>query len=152
MNNGPDEYCPGCTWFTNNVPSTAPALLAARDVTWMTVSNMPLEQIERYWAHGAGRMPFASSRGTTFSDDTGAGRSSCSAASCATATTSTCTYNTKGRGVDRLAFVTSLLDLTVYGRQEPWEDSPPGWPKQPPPTEPNTMELENEPTSFGRFR
>jgi tetratricopeptide (TPR) repeat protein len=24
-----------------------------------------------------------------------------------------------------------LLDLTVYGRQETWEDSPPGWPKWP---------------------
>jgi hypothetical protein len=23
-----------------------------------------------------------------------------------------------------------LLDLTVYGRQERWEDSPAGWPKQ----------------------
>jgi hypothetical protein len=22
-----------------------------------------------------------------------------------------------------------LLDLTVYGRQEAWEDSPPGWPR-----------------------
>jgi hypothetical protein len=24
-----------------------------------------------------------------------------------------------------------LLDLTVYGRQEMWEDSPTGWPKWP---------------------
>jgi hypothetical protein len=23
-----------------------------------------------------------------------------------------------------------LLDLTVYGRQEPWEDSPTGWPQR----------------------
>jgi hypothetical protein len=23
----------------------------------------------------------------------------------------------------------SLMDLTVYGRQEAWEDSPPGWPQ-----------------------
>jgi hypothetical protein len=23
-----------------------------------------------------------------------------------------------------------LMDLTVYGRQEPWEDSPPGWPQR----------------------
>jgi hypothetical protein len=22
------------------------------------------------------------------------------------------------------------MDLTVYGRQEPWEDSPPGWPQE----------------------
>jgi len=24
-----------------------------------------------------------------------------------------------------------LLDLTVYGRQERWEDSPTGWPRRP---------------------
>jgi hypothetical protein len=24
-----------------------------------------------------------------------------------------------------------LLDLTVYGRQERWQDSPVGWPQQP---------------------
>jgi hypothetical protein len=23
----------------------------------------------------------------------------------------------------------ALMDLTVYGRQELWEDSPPGWPR-----------------------
>jgi len=24
----------------------------------------------------------------------------------------------------------ALMDLTVYGRQEPWEDSPHGWPQR----------------------
>ena len=24
----------------------------------------------------------------------------------------------------------ALMDLTVYGRQEQWEDSPPGWPQE----------------------
>ena len=28
--------------------------------------------------------------------------------------------------------VFDLLDLTPYGRQESWEDSPDGWPQQPP--------------------
>jgi hypothetical protein len=23
-----------------------------------------------------------------------------------------------------------MLDMTVYGRQEPWEDSPEGWPRR----------------------
>jgi predicted dithiol-disulfide oxidoreductase (DUF899 family) len=39
------------------------------------------------------------------------------------------TYNTTHRGLDRLAFDQNILDLTVYGRQEDWEDSPPGWPR-----------------------
>ena len=38
---GPDHYCPGCTWVTDNVPSTAPALLADKGITWVTVSDMP---------------------------------------------------------------------------------------------------------------
>jgi predicted dithiol-disulfide oxidoreductase (DUF899 family) len=39
------------------------------------------------------------------------------------------TYFTRGRGVDRLDF--NLLDLTPFGRQEEWEDSPTGWPQSP---------------------
>jgi predicted dithiol-disulfide oxidoreductase (DUF899 family) len=39
------------------------------------------------------------------------------------------TYATTGRGVDRLRLDFNLLDLTPYGRQEEWEDSPDGWPQ-----------------------
>jgi predicted dithiol-disulfide oxidoreductase (DUF899 family) len=39
------------------------------------------------------------------------------------------TYWTKRRGVETMDFNYSLMDLTVYGRQEPWEDSPTGWPR-----------------------
>ena len=28
-----------------------------------------------------------------------------------------------------MAYTYGLLDLTVYGRQETWEDSPAGWPQ-----------------------
>jgi predicted dithiol-disulfide oxidoreductase (DUF899 family) len=38
------------------------------------------------------------------------------------------TYWTTGRGTEALAQTYSLLDMTVYGRQETWEDSPAGWP------------------------
>jgi predicted dithiol-disulfide oxidoreductase (DUF899 family) len=40
------------------------------------------------------------------------------------------TYWTKRRGVEALDYSYALMDLTVYGRQESWEDSPPGWPQQ----------------------
>ncbi len=33
--------------------------------------------------------------------------------------------------MDRLRLDFNLLDLTPYGRQELWEDSPPGWPQGP---------------------
>jgi predicted dithiol-disulfide oxidoreductase (DUF899 family) len=40
------------------------------------------------------------------------------------------TYWTKRRGVEAMDYSYALMDLTVYGRQEPWEDSPPSWPQQ----------------------
>ncbi len=39
------------------------------------------------------------------------------------------TYWTKRRGVEALDNSYALLDLTVYGRQERWEDSPSNWPQ-----------------------
>jgi hypothetical protein len=36
----------------------------------------------------------------------------------------------RARGAEALDCSYALLDLTVYGRQEPWEYSPPGWPQQ----------------------
>jgi predicted dithiol-disulfide oxidoreductase (DUF899 family) len=41
-------------------------------------------------------------------------------------------YRTSARGTDRLRFDFNLLDLTPLGRQERWEDSPPGWPQSEP--------------------
>ena len=39
------------------------------------------------------------------------------------------TYWTSGRGGEVMAPSYGLLDMTVYGRQETWEDSPAGWPQ-----------------------
>lgn len=39
------------------------------------------------------------------------------------------TYWTTIRGVEAMDNNYRLLDLTVYGRQEKWEDSPAGWPQ-----------------------
>jgi predicted dithiol-disulfide oxidoreductase (DUF899 family) len=41
------------------------------------------------------------------------------------------TYWTTRRGVEAMDNSYRLLDLTVYGRQESWEDSPAGWPHWP---------------------
>jgi predicted dithiol-disulfide oxidoreductase (DUF899 family) len=131
MDNGPDDYCPGCTNFTNNVPQAAPALLAERGVTWVTVSNMPLPQIESYKARMGWTLPFVSSRGTTFADDCDAGGGFMLSVFLRDGDDVYRTYNTTSRGVDRLVFLHSILDLTPYGRQEDWEDSPAGWPQHP---------------------
>ena len=39
------------------------------------------------------------------------------------------TYWTTRRGVEAMDYSFALMDLTVYGRQEPWEDSPVDWPQ-----------------------
>jgi len=39
------------------------------------------------------------------------------------------TNETIGRGTEATMLQAHLLDLTVYGRQEAWEDSPEGWPQ-----------------------
>ena len=41
------------------------------------------------------------------------------------------TYSTYARGCEALTDTYRLLDLTPYGRQEDFEDSPPGWPQKP---------------------
>ncbi len=131
MDNGPDAYCPGCTNFTNNVPQFAPAALNDYDVTWVTVSNMPLAQIEAYKKEKGWTLPFYSSRGTSFADDCGAGGGFMLTAFLRDGDDVYRTYNTTSRGVDRLLFTHNVLDVTPYGRQEEWEDSPAGWPQNP---------------------
>jgi predicted dithiol-disulfide oxidoreductase (DUF899 family) len=39
------------------------------------------------------------------------------------------TYWTNGRAVEAMDNNYAPMDRTVYGRQEPWEDSPAGWPQ-----------------------
>jgi predicted dithiol-disulfide oxidoreductase (DUF899 family) len=129
MDRGPDEYCPGCTHFTNNVSDLE--TLAENGVAWLTVSNMPLPQIQEYAAKKGWTLPFVSSHGTTFAHDCGTDGGFMLTVFMRDGDHVYRTYNTTSRGVDRLLFVNNILDLAPYGRQEDWEDSPPGWPQHP---------------------
>lgn len=129
MDNGPDSFCPGCTAFTNNVTDLND--LADTGVSWATVSNMPLAQIEGYKARMGWTMPFVSSSGTSFSQDCGGSDSFMLCVFLRDGNDPYLTYSTTARGVDRVMFVHNILDLCPYGRQQDWEDSPAGWPQQP---------------------
>ncbi|MFZ2016046.1 MAG: DUF899 family protein [Nocardioides sp.] len=129
MDLGPDAFCPGCTNLTRNV--TDLPTLADEGVSWATVSDMPLAQMESYWAEQGWDVPFYSSHGTTFSADCGAGRGFLLSLFLRDGDDVYRTYSTTRRGVDRVMFVPNILDLAVYGRQEDWEDSPDGWPQHP---------------------
>jgi len=130
MDLGPEHFCPGCTHFTDNVTDLKD--LAESGVAWATVSNMPLAQIQAYKAQRGWDLPFVSSRGTSFAEDCGgAGDSFMLSIFFRHGSDVYRTYSTTARGVDRLLFVNSVLDLCPYGRQEDWEDSPAGWPQHP---------------------
>jgi predicted dithiol-disulfide oxidoreductase (DUF899 family) len=131
MDNGPDHFCPGCTHLTDNVPDPAIGRLADAGVSWVTVSNMPLAQIEAYKARRGWTLPFVSSHGTSFSKDFDANGGFMLTVFLRDGEDVYRTYNTTQRGVDRLLFTNNILDLTPYGRQEDWEDSPAGWPQHP---------------------
>jgi predicted dithiol-disulfide oxidoreductase (DUF899 family) len=127
MDLGPDRFCPGCTAFTNNV--TGLDGLAEGGVSWVTVSDMPLAQIEAYKARMGWTLPFVSSHGTSFAADCGVGPGFLLSIFLRDGTDIYRTYATTSRGVDRLMFRQNILDLCPWGRQEDWEDSPPGWPR-----------------------
>jgi predicted dithiol-disulfide oxidoreductase (DUF899 family) len=129
MDNGPDRFCPGCTAFTDNVADLED--LAETGVSWATISNMPLAQIERYKAQKGWTLPFVSSHGTSFSEDCGSGSGFMLCVFLRDGNDVYLTYSTTARGVDRVMFVHNILDLCPYGRQQDWEDSPAGWPQQP---------------------
>jgi predicted dithiol-disulfide oxidoreductase (DUF899 family) len=129
MDKGPDAYCPGCTAFTNSIPAIGPERLALRGITWVTISDMPLAQIESYKERMGWTMPFVSSRGTTFASDCEVGEGFRLSVFLRGGQRVYRTYDTTSRGVDRILWVHNILDLTPYGRQEDWEDSPPGWPQ-----------------------
>jgi predicted dithiol-disulfide oxidoreductase (DUF899 family) len=129
MDVGPDQFCPGCTAFTNNVADLD--TLADEGVSWATVSDMPLAQIEGYKAQRGWTLPFVSSHGTSFAKDCGADGGFMLSVFLRDGTDVYRTYNTTSRGVDRLMFLHNILDLAPYGRQQDWEDSPAGWPQHP---------------------
>jgi predicted dithiol-disulfide oxidoreductase (DUF899 family) len=129
MDNGPNAYCPGCTAFTNNIPAIGPERLALRGITWVTISDMPLPQIESYKKQMGWTVPFVSSHGNSFAHDCGVGGGFKLTVFLRDGERVYRTYDTTSRGVDRILWVHNILDLTPYGRQEDWEDSPPGWPQ-----------------------
>jgi predicted dithiol-disulfide oxidoreductase (DUF899 family) len=128
MDVGPDNFCPGCTNFTNSVTNLAS--VNERGVSFVIASDMPLAQIQSYWQQQGWSVPFVSSRGSSFSADCGAGEGFGLNVFLRDGDEVYRTYFTNGRGVDILLFDNNIFDMTAFGRQESWEDSPPGWPQE----------------------
>jgi len=147
----------GCTGFVNALGDLS--MLGDRNTTFALISRAPLEKLERYKASQGWSWPWLSSFNSDFNYDFHATQDKSVApveynyrnekeleerGSYFTQGEAHGisvffrlddeifhTYSSYGRGVESLTDSYSLLDITPYGRQEDFEDSPPGWPQKP---------------------
>jgi predicted dithiol-disulfide oxidoreductase (DUF899 family) len=130
----PSAACEGCSWYTDNVGNLSH--LHARDTSFVLVSRAPLQNILPYKKRMGWTVPWFSSSESDFNVDFGVtkGESESSGTSVFLRDGESVfrTYFTTGRGDEMLGGVWGFLDITPFGRQENWEDSPAGWPQTPP--------------------
>jgi predicted dithiol-disulfide oxidoreductase (DUF899 family) len=123
----PDAGCDGCTMFVDQIGHLAH--LHARDTSFALVSRAPIANLEAYRARMGWDIPWFSSEGTSFNEDLGVGGGFALSVFVRDGDEVFRTYVTAGRGVEALGSVWTFLDLTPLGRQETWEDTPPGRPQ-----------------------
>jgi predicted dithiol-disulfide oxidoreductase (DUF899 family) len=129
----PDEewQCSGCTGFTSQF--TRLEFLDAYDARFVIVTPGPIDEALAYRAKVGNTMEWYSTAHSPFGDDMGAPLGGGFQVNVFLRVGDTVyrTYNTQGRGVEQLSHTFPLIDLLPFGRQEEWQDSPPGWPKSP---------------------
>jgi len=124
------EQCEGCTWYTSQVRELS--YLHSRDVTYATFCQGPHQEGARYRDFMGWHMPWYSAPQDSRDALLIGRRVGMMHIVCYLRQGSNVfeTYWTTRRGVEAMDNSYRLLDLTVYGRQEAWEDSPAGWPKR----------------------
>ena len=124
------EQCEGCTHFTSQVRELS--YIHSRDVTYATFCQGPYAESIRYHDFMGWTMPwYAASRESLETLLVGR-KIGMMLIVCYLRQGSKVfeTYWTTRRGVEAMDNSYRLLDLTVYGRQETWEDTPAGWPQR----------------------
>ena len=122
------EQCEGCTLYTGQVRELS--FLHSRDVTFATFCQGPYDESIRYRDFMGWEMPWYSVEESA--EELLAGRQfnhfylACYLRDGDRVFE---TYWTSGRGDESMDNSYRLLDLTPFGRQETWEDSPQGWPQ-----------------------
>lgn len=138
---GPDwrEGCPSCTWAVDNLPADM-GRLSDEGIAFAMVSQAPIDKLEdwrakRNWGH-----TWVSSSGTSYHYDWGwtqeneagqEGQLPGYSYYLLKDDTPYLTYMTTARGTEAILPVAHIMDRTVYGRQQEWENSPNGWPQEP---------------------
>jgi predicted dithiol-disulfide oxidoreductase (DUF899 family) len=123
------QQCEGCTWVTAQVAELS--YLHARDLTFAVFCQGPYEESARYREFMDWHMPWYSAQDSVGVLLDPPKRPGMMHLVCYLRDGDLVfeTYWTTIRGVEAMDNNYALMDLTVYGRQEPWEDSPPGWPQ-----------------------
>jgi predicted dithiol-disulfide oxidoreductase (DUF899 family) len=124
------EQCEGCTWVTSQVRELA--YVHSRDVTFAVFCQGPYDESARYRDFMGWELPWYSAQDSLTTLLAPPKRPGRMHLVCYLRQGSKVfeTYWTTIRGVEAMDNNYRLLDLTVYGRQETWEDSPVGWPQQ----------------------
>jgi predicted dithiol-disulfide oxidoreductase (DUF899 family) len=124
------EPCGGCSMFADQVSPLAH--INARDTSFALVSRAPQPQIERFKRRMGWSIPWYTPIGEDFQIARGTTEYFSLDVFLRDGERVFLTYATRGRGVEALGSVWTFLDLTALGRQEEWEDTPPGRPQTPP--------------------
>lgn len=124
------EQCEGCTWVTSQVRELS--YIHSRDATFAVFCQGPYEESARYRDFMGWVMPWYSAKDSLNALLASPKRPGMMHLVCYLRQGSNVfeTYWTTIRGVEAMDNNYRLLDLTVYGRQETWEDSPTGWPQK----------------------
>lgn len=144
-----ENGCPGCTNYVNALGDLSD--LKERNTAFVLVSRAPLAKLEAYKAKKGWDQPWYSSYGSDFNYDFHVtldeavalpeynyreqpgekGERPGTSIFFRVGDEIYHTYSTFARGGESLTHTYALLDITPYGRQEDWEDSPAGWPQRP---------------------
>lgn len=134
-----DQGCPSCTWAVDNLPANM-RRLSDEGIAFAMISHAPIEKLENWRARCGWDHLWVSSADTTYHYDWGWTRTDDKGEEYWMPGYSYylrkdgkpyLTYMTDKRGTEAILPVAHIMDRTVYGRQQDWEDSPRGWPRYP---------------------
>ena len=125
----PEAGCVGCSMMADQVAHLAH--LNARDTTYVRVSRAPQADIQRLKARMGWDVPWYTLT-DGFDADFGVDEWHGTNAFIRDGDRVFRTYFTNARGDEAMGSTWSYLDITALGRQEEWEDSPEGYPQEPP--------------------
>lgn len=128
---GAEWQCSGCTGFTSQF--TRLEFLDNYDARFVIVTNGPIDEALAYRRKVGNQMDWYSSSDSSFGTDMDAPPGGGFAVNVFWRDGDTVyrTWHTNCRGTEQLSHSFALIDVLPWGRQEEWQDSPPGWPFRP---------------------